>query len=55
MLSYRCMLRPTYLNVDFSSSAEVKIKVKIQFQTFLKKKMGFHVEVASDENLSIDV
>ena len=36
----------TYLNVDFSSSAQVKIQEKIQFRTLKKKHFfGFHVVV----------
>ena len=38
----------TYLNVDLSSSAQLKIQVNIQFQTFLKKNhvfLGFHAVV----------
>ena len=31
----------TYLNVDFSSSAQVKIQVKFNFKLFLKKKKSF--------------
>ena len=40
----------TYLNVDFSSSAQVKIQVKFNFKLFLKKKIKFfgsHVVVGS--------
>ena len=33
----------TYLNVDFSSSAQVKIQVKFNFKLFLKKKSNFLV------------
>ena len=45
----------TYFNVDFISSAQVKI----QFQTFLKNKkikfLGIHDIASTHEDLSIDV
>ena len=43
MSTYRCMLIETYLNVDLSSSAQVKTQntSQIQFRTFLKKKIKF--------------
>ena len=44
----------TYLNVDFSSSAQVKIKSQIQFRTFLKKKNWFPC-CSTREDLSVDV
>ena len=47
----------TYLNVDLSSSAQVKIQVKFNL-TFLKKKikfLGSHVVVLTHEDLSVDV
>ena len=45
-----------YLNVDFSSSAEIKIPVRIQFQTFLNKIQIFRFPCCSThEDLSIDL
>ena len=43
----------TYLNVDFSSSAQVKIKVKFNFKLFWKKK--WFPCCSTREDLSIDV
>ena len=48
----------TYLNVDFSSSAQVKIQVKFNFKLFLKKKIKFfgsHVVVGTREDISIEI
>ena len=48
----------TYLS-DFSSLAQIKIQVKYQFQTFLRKKLNLWVsmlyQVATCEELPIDV
>ena len=43
----------TYLNVDFSSSAQVKIKVKFNFE--LKKKKNWFPCCSTREDLSVDV
>ena len=37
MSTYRCSYVETYLNVDFRSSAQVKIQVKLNFELFKKK------------------
>ena len=45
----------TYLNVDFSSSAQVKIQVKFNFELFWKKNQIFWFPCCSTrEDLSID-
>ena len=49
MSSHRCMLRTSYLNVDFSSSAQVKFNFKL---FFLIKFLGFHAVASICENLS---
>ena len=43
----------TYLNVDFSSSAQVKIKVKFNFELFWKK--NWFPCCSTREDLSVDV
>ena len=47
----------TYLNVDFSSSAQVKIQVKFNFKLFIKKIkfFGSHVVVGTREDISIEI
>ena len=44
----------TYLNVDFSSSAQIKIKVKFNFELFWRKKNWFPC-CSTREDLSVDV
>ena len=45
----------TYLNVDFSSSAQVKIKVKFNFELFRKKQIFWFPCISTREDLSVDV
>ena len=46
----------TYMNVDFSSSAQVKIQVKLNFEPSWKKKSNFSFPCCSTrEDLSVDV
>ena len=45
----------TYLNVDFSSSAQVKIQVKFNFKLFWKKSNFWFTCCSTRENLSVDV
>ena len=57
MSAYRCMLRvETYLNVDLSSSAQVKIQVKFNFDLFWKKnQISWFSCCSTREDLSVDV
>ena len=57
MSTYRCMLRPSYLNVDLNSSAQVKIQVKFNFEIFWKKKNRFFWFpcCSTREDLSVDI
>ena len=54
MSTYRCMLRPIYLNSDLSSSAQVKIQVKFNLELFWKKNSLFSC-CSTSEDLSVDV
>ena len=45
----------TYLNVDFSSSAQVKFNFEFKKKKKKKKILGSHVVVDTSEDLSVDV
>ena len=55
MSTYRCMLRPRYLNVDLISSAQVKIQVKFNFELEKKNQISWFSCCSTREDLFVDV